>query len=135
MFKLERERPAFVVAQDTLYYIKDKFVRAYNFLTMVDAPVIAIRRGQVGQSSPPKTLSYNPAEHAVLVCSINDGGTYELYPLPREQNANPSEGKAKRGSGSSAIFVARNRFIVLDKGVFFIFNEATCNQRYGRQHY
>jgi coatomer subunit alpha len=70
VFKLERERPAFAITQDYVFYIKDKFIRSFNFATAVDTPLIAIRRGQVGQSSPPRTLSYNPAEHSVIVCSV-----------------------------------------------------------------
>lgn len=117
VFKLERERPAFAISMDNCYYIKDKFIRSFNFVTQQDIPLIAIRRGQVGQSSPPRTLSYNPSEHSVIICSANDGGTYEMYSLPRDASGTTTEGQAKRGSASSALFVARNRYVVLDKGV------------------
>jgi coatomer subunit alpha len=32
----------------------------------------------------PKTLAYNPAESAVLITSDVDGGSYELYMVPKE---------------------------------------------------
>ncbi len=32
----------------------------------------------------PKTLAYNPAESAVLITSDVDGGSYELYLVPKE---------------------------------------------------
>jgi hypothetical protein len=32
----------------------------------------------------PKTLSYNPAENALLITSDVDGGSYELYIVPKE---------------------------------------------------
>lgn len=32
----------------------------------------------------PKTLAYNPAENALLVTSDADGGSYELYMIPKE---------------------------------------------------
>jgi len=84
----------------------------------------------------PRTLSYNPAERSVLVTSVScpgvihkyielmiqaqDNGQYELVPLPKATGATASDGKdvpsdGKKGSGYSAIFVARNRLAVLDK--------------------
>jgi coatomer protein complex subunit alpha (xenin) len=120
VFKLERERPPFAISMDNCYYIKDKMIRSFNFLTQQDVPLIAFRRGQVGQSFPPRTLSYNPSEHSVIVCSANDGGSYEMYSLPRSETGSTSEATPKRGSGSSSLFVARNRFVVLDKGVLFV---------------
>ena len=32
----------------------------------------------------PKTLAYNPAENALLITSDVDGGSYELYAIPKE---------------------------------------------------
>ncbi|KND01360.1 coatomer subunit alpha [Spizellomyces punctatus DAOM BR117] len=114
VFKLERERPAHAVHQNVLYYVKDKFIRSYDFLSSNDVPVITIRRGTTAQTSPPRALSYNPAEHCVLITTPQDGGSYELYNLPRGQGSGESV-ESKRGVGQSAIFVARNRFAVLDK--------------------
>src|SRR4051812_31852148 len=47
----------------------------------------------------------------------SDSGIYELFSLPKEFSSEPREptGDGKRGSGTSAIFIARNRFAVLDK--------------------
>ncbi|KAI8910981.1 coatomer WD associated region-domain-containing protein [Gorgonomyces haynaldii] len=120
VFKLERERPAYMVHGDAVFFVKDKFVRQYQFSTADDTPLIAIRKGPVGVFSPHRTLSYNPAEHAVLLASANEGGSYELYNLPKDKNASAGEAEAKRGVGSSAIFVARNRFAVLEKGQIYI---------------
>ncbi|XP_047310671.1 coatomer subunit alpha-1-like [Impatiens glandulifera] len=117
VFKLERERPAFSVSGDTMFYTKDRFLRFYEFSTQRDAQVIPIRRpGSTSLNQGPRTLSYSPTENAVLICSDVDGGSYELYVVPKD---NTSRGdtvpEAKRGTGGSAIFVARNRFAVLDK--------------------
>lgn len=38
-----------------------------------------------------------------------------MYSLPRDMHGEPREGDAKRGQGNNAIYVARNRFAVLDK--------------------
>ena len=37
-----------------------------------------------GSNQGPRTLSYNPAESAVLITSDADGGTYELYLVPKD---------------------------------------------------
>ncbi|KAI8925560.1 coatomer WD associated region-domain-containing protein [Entophlyctis helioformis] len=122
VFKLERERPASAVSGDTLFYIRDKHVRGFNLKSGTDAPLVTIRRGQIGQTPPPKTLSYNPAENSVIITSANEGGIYEIYNLPRDHSGSEvrEAGEVKRGTGSSALFVARNRFAVLDKGQVFI---------------
>lgn len=67
---------------------------------------------------PPRAMSYNPAEHAVLLNHDVDGGTYELYTnLPR-LGATGAETLAepRKGSGLAAVFVGRNRFATLEKG-------------------
>lgn len=134
VFKLERERPASAVYENQLYYVKDKFIRMYDFASSTDIPVLSVRRssnsGGNGGSSVPRTLSYNPAEHAVILCNVcrvfhfntfpkaQSGGSYEMYSLPRDATGGePREGEmdGKRGVGQSAVFVARNRFAVLDK--------------------
>eukprot|EP00731_Ephydatia_muelleri_P009629 Em0005g215a len=71
VFKLERERPAYAVHQNTLYYAKDRFVRAYEYGTSKDVPVMATRRNGTNQyRSAPHVLSYNAAENAILLCSL-----------------------------------------------------------------
>ncbi|KAK6916617.1 WD40 repeat [Dillenia turbinata] len=117
VFKLERERPAFAVSGDSLFYAKDRFLRFYEFSTQRDAQVIPIRRpGSNGLNQGPRTLSYSPTENAVLICSDVEGGSYELYVVPRDSiGRGDSLQEAKRGLGGSAVFIARNRFAVLDK--------------------
>ena len=44
VFKLERERPACATFQGTLYYVKDRYLRTYDFATQRDNPLISIRR-------------------------------------------------------------------------------------------
>jgi coatomer protein complex subunit alpha (xenin) len=70
VFKLERERPAYAVHQSCLFYVKDRFIRVYNFDTGVDLAVVAIRK-PVGLNVQHRTLSYNPAENAVLLNSVS----------------------------------------------------------------
>ncbi|XP_057975829.1 coatomer subunit alpha-2-like [Malania oleifera] len=118
VFKLERERPAFSVSGDVLYYIKDRYLRAYEYSTQKDAQVLPIRRpGSFSLNQCAKTLSYSPTENAVLMSSDVDGGSYELHIIPKDGiGRGDTVQEAKRGLGSSAVFVARNRFAVLEKG-------------------
>ena len=131
VFKLERERPAFSMHQNTLYYVRDKVVRQLDYATGQDTPVLGVKK--LGNTYvQPRTLSFNPAERSVLVVSVNGStssaesgsaasGMYDLAPLPRDGGSGSggdlldSEQVGKRGSGTSAIFVARNRFAVLDR--------------------
>jgi coatomer subunit alpha len=116
VFKLERERPAFAVHGDVVYYVRDKQVRSYDMASGADLGLLSVR--SFGSPYvPPRTLSYNPAERAVILTISSDNGLFELSNLPRDASATTkdSSADAKRGSGSSAIFVARNRFAVLNK--------------------
>ncbi|XP_022884750.1 coatomer subunit alpha-1-like isoform X2 [Olea europaea var. sylvestris] len=117
VFKLERERPAFSVSGDSLFYIKDRFLRVYEYSIQKDTQLIPIRRpGSNSLNQGPRNLSYSPTENAVLVCSDMDGGSYELYIVPKESyGRGDTIQEAKRGSGVSALFVARNRFAVLER--------------------
>lgn len=113
VFKLERERPAYAINQNMLFFVnKEKHVRSYDFSKNQESlSMLSLKK--LGQPwVPPRTLSYNPAERAILVTSPADGGTYELIPLPKDSvNAIESQ-DSKRGTGNSAVFVARNRFAV-----------------------
>ncbi|UXI18026.1 Exocyst complex component 8 [Sarcoptes scabiei] len=116
VFKLERERPAFTIYSNFLFYIKDHFLRRLDFTTSKDVPVIQLRnRGRI----PPHSIHYNPAANLMIVTSRSpntENSIYELYPLPKEidgQNTDPPE--TKRAAGLTAIWLARDRFACLDR--------------------
>lgn len=44
IFKLERERPAFAVHANFLFYVKDKYLRKLDFTTSKDTPAMQLRR-------------------------------------------------------------------------------------------
>ena len=52
VFKLERERPAYATHGGLLYYIKDRFLRTYDFSNQRDNPLITIRRPGSSGDSP-----------------------------------------------------------------------------------
>ena len=113
VFKLERERPASSIYQNQLFYItKEKLVKSYDFLKNAESPALLSLRKLGSPWMPPRTLSYNPAERAILVTSPADNGTYELVHLPRDSSGALEPTDMKKGSGNSAVFVARNRFAV-----------------------
>ncbi|GAD99417.1 coatomer subunit alpha, putative [Paecilomyces variotii No. 5] len=115
VFKLERERPASAVYQNQVFYItKEKHVKSYDFAKNVESPPMLSLRKLGAPWVPPRTLSYNPAERAILVTSPTDGGTYELIHLPRDATGAVEPTDLKRGQGTSAVFVARNRFAVFN---------------------
>lgn len=115
VFKLERERPASTVHQNSLFFItKEKHVRSYDFQKNQESPTLLSLKRLGNAWVPPRTLSYNPAERSVLVTSPSDGGSYELINLPRDGSGALDTNDSKRGQGNSAIFVARNRFAVLN---------------------
>lgn len=116
VFKLERERPASAVYQNQLFYItKEKHVKSYDFAKNVESPPMLSLRKLGAPWVPPRTVSYNPAERAILVTSPTDGGVYELIHLPRDATGAVEPTDVKRGQASSAVFVARNRFAVFNQ--------------------
>jgi len=117
VFKLERERPAFALHGSKLFYVKDRYVRLYDLASRRSAPLLALRRASGSPlNAAPRHLHYNPAENAVLTWSAQEGGSYELYVLPRDAGAKGEASvEARRGPGASAVFVARNRIAVLDR--------------------
>ena len=116
VFKLERERPASAIYQNQLFYItKEKHVKSYDFVKESETPPVLSLRKLGSAWVPPRTLSYNPAERAILVTSPTDSGIYELINLPRDATGAVEPTNMKRGQGTSAIFVARNRFAVFNQ--------------------
>lgn len=116
IFKLERERPAFAVHQNLLYYVKDRYLRKLDFNTSKDVAVMQLRGGS---RTPMYSMSYNPAENSVLLClrAPNvENSTYDLYTVPKDSDSqNPDAPEGRRSSGLTAVWVARNRFAVLDR--------------------
>lgn len=136
VFKLERERPAFSLYQNTLFYVRDKVVRQHDLVTGTDSAIMNVKK--LGPAyAPPLTLSYNPAEKAILVnevrsrslsclfarrshlmralSQVSDGGIFDFFRIPEGGGMGESTTDAKRGQGTSMLFVARNRFAVFNK--------------------
>ncbi|CAG9794734.1 unnamed protein product [Diatraea saccharalis] len=112
LFKLQRERPAYAVHNNMLFYIKDRQLRKLDMQTNRDSPVMQIKGGGRHQ---PHSMSLNHAEWCVLVnWRIGDNSSYELYSAPKD-NADTSPSEPARGPATTAVWVARNRFAALEK--------------------
>lgn len=116
IFKLERERPAFAVHNNLLYYVKDRYLRRLDFNASKDVALLQLRGGN---RSSVFSLSYNSAENAVLLVtrpSVLDNSIYDLYMVPKDADPQtPEAAECKRSSGLTAVWIARNRFAVLDR--------------------
>ncbi|XP_023224658.1 coatomer subunit alpha-like [Centruroides sculpturatus] len=116
IFKLERERPAFAVHGNLLYYVKDRYLRRLDFNSSKDVAVLQLRGGNRNSIF---SLSYCPAEGAVLLCTRTtniDNSHYDLYMIPKDLDSqSPETAECKRSSGVTAVWIARNKFAVLDR--------------------
>ncbi|TPP57565.1 Coatomer subunit alpha [Fasciola gigantica] len=128
VFKLERERPAFTVYKDYMFYVKAPFLRRLDLNAAKDIPIIQLREGRGTAAS----LAYNPIENAALILSRSreaDVGAsntstvssatkmvYDLYMIPREagSGAEPQHVESRSGAGCAVAWVGRNRFAVLE---------------------
>ncbi|KAL1990129.1 hypothetical protein VTN49DRAFT_5968 [Thermomyces lanuginosus] len=116
VFKLERERPPATLYQNQLFYItKEKHVKCYDFAKNSESPPMVSLRKLGPAWMPCRTISYNPAERAILVTTTGENSTYELVHLPRDASGAVEPTNSKSGQGNSAVFVARNRFAVFNK--------------------
>lgn len=116
VFKLERERPASTIHQNQLFYItKEKHLKCFDFVKRAESPPMLSLRKLGSPWVPPRTLSYNPAERAALVTSPAENGTYELIRIPKDSTGAIEPTDIKKGYGTSAIFVDRNKFAVFNQ--------------------
>lgn len=117
VFKLERERPASVLNQNTLLYInKEKEVKSFEIGTDRDnLPLLSLKK--IGNTwTPFRTISYNPSERAILATTKSEtGGIYEMISLPKDTASAIEPTETLRGPGDQALFISRNRFAVFDK--------------------
>jgi coatomer subunit alpha len=70
VFKFERERPAYTVHQNSLFYVREKSLRHVDLSTGAESSVVGIKKIP-GLNNQPRTLSYNAAENAVLLTSVS----------------------------------------------------------------
>ena len=71
VFKLERERPAYATHGGTLYYVKERFLRAYDYQSQRDNPLISIRRSTTAGASTAAVDTRAQSQHIVTRRSLS----------------------------------------------------------------
>lgn len=116
VFKLDRERPAFCAHQSILFYVKDRAMHQLDFSSSKDDILMTLKSSP---RSAPYTCSFNSAERAMLVVTRPtnvEQSVVDLYSVPiAKSGMEPESGDCKRFHGYNAVWVARNRFALLDR--------------------
>ncbi|CAB3408946.1 unnamed protein product [Caenorhabditis bovis] len=116
VFKIQRERPAYCVNDNLAFYVKDKQLRRLDLTTNKDVAICKLR-ASAAFMQPYYALSFNPAENAFLLTSRSHSRemcTFDYYRIQPNSDGN-TDAQANRSTGIAALWVARNRFAVLDK--------------------
>ncbi|RXG71607.1 Coatomer subunit alpha [Armadillidium vulgare] len=113
VFKLERERPAYALNGNLLYYVKDKFLRRLDFTKNKDIAVMQLRGGS---RSPVHSMSFNPAENSVLLTTRThnlDNSIYDLYQITIKNLQNEITKKVSVTPYVNEIFYAGTGMLLL----------------------
>lgn len=117
IFKLERERPAYSIFQNKLYFVNsEKQVQNYDFQKKeTSLPMLSLKK--VGKTwSFMRSLSYNQSDNSILVThGTGDEGKYSLISLPRHVTGAIEPTDMRQGDGNFACFISRNRFVTFTK--------------------
>ncbi|CAI2316133.1 unnamed protein product [Caenorhabditis sp. 36 PRJEB53466] len=117
VFKIQRERPAYCINDNLVFYVKGMQIRKLDLTTNKDVALCKIRYPQPFMQ-PYYSLSFNPAEGTFLLTSRThnkDMCSFELYKVANNSDGS-TEAQCVKSTGINALWVARNRFAVLDKG-------------------
>ena len=113
IFKLEHERPVYCVFEDSqLFFLRDRTLLAANLDAAEQAGGLALGMTTTianldGKTLLPAALVYSAADNSLLLSSPAS----DSYVLVSSRGGSDS---FKKGTGAPAIFIARNRFAVLD---------------------
>ncbi|CCD73511.1 Coatomer subunit alpha [Caenorhabditis elegans] len=116
VFKIQRERPAYCVSDNLVFYVKGQQIRKLDLTTNKDVALCKLRYPQPFMQ-PYYSLSFNPAEGTFLLTSRThnkDLCAFELYKVASNSDGT-TEAACVKSTGINALWVARNRFAVLDK--------------------
>ncbi|ODQ66953.1 alpha subunit of COPI vesicle coatomer complex [Nadsonia fulvescens var. elongata DSM 6958] len=117
VFKLERERPASAVYQNSLFFINNENQVKYFDASTEKASLPLLSLKKIAPAWEPfRDMSYNPAERCILLTTKSESGNnYQLVQLPKDVSGAIEPTGVVKGAGDQAIFVARNRFVVFTK--------------------
>lgn len=120
IFKLYRERPPFSTVSsssqgdsETLYFIKDKYLKKYDFETGSEVSL-----GGIDKTKRPYSLDFLKQDQYFLITEkprrSKDKGSWELYKARDSTSGNQECEKIQSGQGSSAVFMGLRKFAVLN---------------------
>jgi coatomer protein complex subunit alpha (xenin) len=136
IFKIYRERPPFCIHENLVFYVKDREVRRWDLTTNKDNRVCPIKPNKATQ--PFYSIHYNPAENCFLVITRPhnlEASTYDIYKVTKDAEGSGAEpADAKRSPGVASVWVARNRFAVLDKSHQIIIRDLTNKDNRKLEH-
>jgi coatomer protein complex subunit alpha (xenin) len=119
VFKLERERPAYVQHGSELFYIKERYLRRHNINSASDVPFACLKRAPSLQATIRSMALVHSERERMLLLTVGptDSPTYEIYVFPAQSRGSDSLDNVDpiRGSGVAAAFVARNKVAILDR--------------------
>lgn len=122
VFKLHRERPAMMHHKNTLFFVKEREVYAYDYASGRQQRVCGpVERRPCSDpwANTPRELHVNPFNKAgdnLLVVGSTELGVYDMYSSSSKKLADLASTNPKSGHARSAVFVARNKFAVLISG-------------------
>ncbi|EIF46751.1 coatomer alpha subunit [Brettanomyces bruxellensis AWRI1499] len=117
VFKLDRERPASTMFQNTLLFVNNEYqLQKYSYQKQqASMPLLSLKKLAVPWNKI-RTISYNPAENAILIQSgENEAGVYALVSVPKEAVGALDAAPKGRGKATAACFIARNRYVTFSK--------------------
>ena len=118
VFKLARERPPHALHGSDAYFISGNTLRHYDLHSGRSDAIQSLSKPPTytPKATIVRSVSYNPAEHALLANTDEEGGTFKLFKLPAKGTAGRGEVSPDYyGLGTTAVFIARNRFAVWDR--------------------
>lgn len=135
VFKLSRERPAFNVHNDNIYYVSDNYIKQYNMQMQKDQSLMQTKPSNNVSSKRVKRaryLLYNPyassKDEELIIFYDGEDKEYELYVL--DKKGHNKSAIVQRSAGRSVAFVTRNRFAVLEPtGELSLKNMENVNKR------
>eukprot|EP01129_Flabellula_baltica_P009012 TRINITY_DN3617_c0_g1_i2.p1 TRINITY_DN3617_c0_g1~~TRINITY_DN3617_c0_g1_i2.p1 ORF type:complete len:1219 (-),score=307.46 TRINITY_DN3617_c0_g1_i2:12-3668(-) len=132
VFKLEHERPPHCLeSEDGLFYIKDRYLRVYDFNSRNDSPLLNITAKDSG--AIPRKVHYYPGGNSVLVTYNGEiNSWYRLFTLPKDGRQIDVSDSIK-ATGHAVAWLRRDRFAVLVNNQLIAVKDLTNNTKYSIQ--
>ncbi|KAF8277023.1 putative coatomer alpha subunit [Trypanosoma cruzi] len=109
VFKLFRERPAWVVNGKLLHYIYEDTLYSHDFESRAE-----YKFNLAHHLHPPCTISCNPVDNMAVLWYDTDGGMTETFTIPKPGYAVDADIK-KRLNVTDAVFFAPSKYVFVDK--------------------